>query len=107
MSKHTPGPWAANPSNAERYSQYVAPKDLKSWPYDVVAYIPEAYGDKCTFPGAHMANARLIAAAPDLLHALQAMTDAFLDTEGTHGQHEHAAMGKAYAAIARATGETA
>jgi hypothetical protein len=102
MSKHTPGPWAANPSNAERYSQYVAPKDLKSWPYDVVAYIPEAYGDKCTFPGAHMANARLIAAAPDLLDALQSVVSAW-----ETGKPYVNEMGAARAAIARATGETA
>jgi len=106
MNKHTPGPWAANPSNAERYSQYVAPKDLKSWPYDVVAYIPEAYGDKCTFPGAHMANARLIAAAPDLLEALGALTHALDEADLVHDD-QRKTFKDAIAAIARATGETA
>jgi hypothetical protein len=52
-----------------------------------------------------LANARLIAAAPDLLEALQAMTEAFLDTEGSHGSVESDAMDKAYDAIARATGD--
>jgi hypothetical protein len=50
------------------------------------------------------ANARLIAAAPYLLEALQAMTEAFLDTEGSHGSVESDAMDNAYAAIAIATG---
>jgi hypothetical protein len=41
-----------------------------------------------------------------LLEALEAMTNAFLDTEGKHGTVEFDAMKKAYAAIDAARGET-
>ena len=40
-----------------------------------------------------------------LLDALNAMTDAFLDTEGSHGSVERDAMDKAYAAIDAARSE--
>jgi hypothetical protein len=40
-----------------------------------------------------------------LLEALEAMTDAFLDTEGKHGTVESDAMKKAYAAIDAARGD--
>ena len=53
------------------------------------------------------ANARLIAAAPELLDALKLMRDAFLDTEGSHGTLEQTATDAADAAIAKATGEQA
>ncbi len=46
-------------------------------------------------------DARLIAAAPELYEALKAMTDAFLDTKGSHGAQEQAAMEAAYAALAK------
>lgn len=99
---HTPGPWIANPSNLERYSQYILPRDYKAWPYDVVAYIPEAYGDKCTFPGSHMANARLIAAAPDLLQELRNIANADTAEWDDRSEFEAWAKNRARFAIAKA-----
>jgi hypothetical protein len=52
-----------------------------------------------------LANARLIAAAPDLLEALELMLDRFRDTEGSYGQWEEEATENARAAIAKARGE--
>ena len=54
------------------------------------------------------ANARLIAAAPDLLAALIAFDDAFSHyCEGDLYSDEVSALYQARAAIAKATGETA
>lgn len=64
MSKHTPGPWKAEPSG---YGSVIS-KDGKS----MVAVWPEGLGGP-TFP--HEANARLIAAAPDMLSALSAAVE--------------------------------
>jgi hypothetical protein len=51
------------------------------------------------------ADARLIAAAPDLLEALQAMASSFHDVEHMGpGGHKAIAARKARAAIAKATG---
>jgi hypothetical protein len=51
------------------------------------------------------ANARLIAAAPDLLETLEAVTDALAGHELNNG--DVSAINKARAAIAKATGEQA
>jgi hypothetical protein len=48
---------------------------------------------------------RICAERDALLEALEAMTDAFLDTEGKHGTVEFDAMKKAYAAIDSARGD--
>lgn len=70
MTKHsfTPGPWTATESNpADGYHVF--------W-----ICAPEALGphngekDICSIPGADPANARLIAAAPDLYAALKALS---------------------------------
>ena len=54
------------------------------------------------------ANARLIAAAPDLLAALKAFDDAFSHyCEGDPDSDEVSALYQAREAIAKATGETA
>lgn len=102
---HTPAPWECKSSNSERFSQYIAPVNLKSWPYDVIAYIPEAYGDKCTFPGTHISNAKLIAAAPELLAALQSAYQHINGGSGIKQGMEWKAMhDQIRAAIAKAGG---
>jgi len=50
------------------------------------------------------ANARLMAASPDLLDALREIYHAFLDADGTHTDRQEAASLKACAAIFKATG---
>lgn len=64
MSKHTPGPWSVDEPHqvwAESAGEYVAITQVEEWetlPRDQVE-----------------ANARLIAAAPDLLEALKAFAN--------------------------------
>jgi hypothetical protein len=74
MSGHTPGPWCVAPLDGVYHgdctkTKYHAVK--KYWPM-VGAY--ERIAD-CSDSAHPIENARLIAAAPDLLDALQAMFD--------------------------------
>lgn len=87
MSKYTPGPW-------EFKFSWVQTSDERKTPIA-----------NFNFHAATEENARLIAAAPDLLEALRLMRNRFLDTEGNHGQWEEEAIDAADAAIAKATGE--
>lgn len=90
MSKHTPGPW-----EIERYSdgliQIVGNARIVSDDEEIVTTVVEAVarGDE--------ANARLIAAAPELLEALQAVID-YGSMTGAEWVAE-----QALAAIAKAT----
>ena len=87
MSKHTPGPWSSN---------HLTSAPLKEWSLKVkkgrrvIAEVP--YQDYTTWT-----NARLIAAAPDLLEALRAAV-ADWDEEVSRGRWLDAAR----AAIAKA-----
>ena len=87
MSKHTPGPWAIY---VNAHSDIVIRKMSKDG-YELcsIARVSSGY-----------ANARLIASAPELLEAL---TDCVEHMHWTQPQGE-AALKKAKAAIAKATG---
>ena len=91
--KHTPGPWIAS-------SQRVtAPETENRLPLDI-----RLYGGN---QKDHKANARLIAAAPDLLEALKMLYDDtadYIKLNNLTGMDNHA-MKAARAAIAKATGE--
>lgn len=93
MSKHTPGPW---------FSQYDDNGFYEIGSEAVSRRVAFTYSEYDT----DEANARLIAAAPDLLEALQRLLDAttplFFIT-----QNDHTAFHQASAAIAKATGGTA
>jgi hypothetical protein len=106
MSKHTPGPWAYSHNSWEFSDVYgtdgkvVATcqidEDVTEETQEMLETIKEA-------------NARLIAAAPDLLEALQACADWLdwlvvppIDPKDAH----HAHLKLARAAIAKATGKT-
>lgn len=65
MSKHTPGPWVLR--TRERWGPTVRVGDLYVW---LAGIVPSSER-----PGEHEANARLIAAAPDLLASLKEMLD--------------------------------
>ena len=97
--KHTPGPWKVkrvketHGHNAGRTYQYIIADD----PTD---YIAEIF--PCRTPLISHGNARLIAAAPDLLEACIAVR-AF----DNNGPSWHQAMRKIDLAIAKATGEDA
>jgi hypothetical protein len=82
---HTPGPW--------NFAQ------LEHGRYSIYRNGPLAYCGDAAVPGDGLDNARLIAAAPDLLDALQALVSSW--EAGTPYTTE---IGAARAAIARATG---
>lgn len=91
MSKHTPGPW------------YVGCEDENTGEIEVVS---EDRPYIClVFPGAidevTPANARLIAAAPDLLKALKGLSSLYNTDEGCRSVTEYVA---ALAAIEKAGG---
>lgn len=92
MSKHTPGPW--------RVVEDRAPSSLEV--YAGKTAIAECW--RRADVETEIANARLIASAPELLASLQLMVDRFLDTEGSYGAWENDALEAARAAIAKATG---
>ena len=85
MRQHTPGPWHVNElGNVADKTRIVI---------GVIATTFESYSGE--------ANARLIAAAPDLLEALKEMLDGHEDACTGYGE---GAADKARAAIAKATG---
>lgn len=93
MSKHTAGPW----ESSDRYGMVVT-KDKKGWEIaDIRPDVPE-----------FEANARLMAAAPDLLEALEELkcelilSDVDMDYIESHFRPS---LNKAMAAIARAKGD--
>jgi hypothetical protein len=89
MNKHTPGPWVFTTErgdNVIRGGGKTLMNDTQYYPY-----CPDEDADW-----------RLIAAAPDLLDALQSVVSAW-----ETGKPYVNEMGAARAAIARATGETA
>ena len=101
MSDFTPGPWVV----VGRLTKYVEARLVGRLIQEVAACGPtmadEGYGQQ------QEANARLIAAAPDLLEALRgmfAMWRSVCRAQGWEPEHLAEAV-RAQAAIAKATGE--
>ena len=92
MSKHTPGPW----------SFYDDSNNGKTNRVEIVAIGKTVARIYHSVPAEDLPNARLIAAAPDLLEACKALL-AITDSFNLHGP----ATGDARAAIAKSQGETA
>lgn len=97
-AKHTPGPWFAN----FEAGRYVITYQGAFGPYRALAITGGFHPD-------HEGNARLIAAAPELLEALTAATDALaggLWDSPTKDEHElcNEVIDACRAAIAKATG---
>lgn len=93
MAKHTPGPWKAT------LRTVTAPETEDRLPLDVRLYGGNADDNR--------ANARLIAAAPDLLEALQEckqLLDMVLCVQGGLPPDANGPAAKALAAIRKATG---
>ena len=92
-AQHTPGPWRSSGS----LTIYIEARLGDGWIQEVCSVGPteadKGYGEQ------QQANARLIAAAPDLLEALQAVLANSLDSKGLADAHK-----QARAAIAKATG---
>lgn len=102
MSKHTPGPWTAD----RRFVVAADPVE-PSYAIYIAEVCTEDAADRIASPAQQNANALLIAAAPDLKHALTLMLrehDALcLATASTEDRWPAAAVARA--AIAKATGE--
>ena len=95
MDKHTPGPWKAHFEEA----YFVTGPDLGR--VAMMMNLKGAHGMGGRRSGDESAaNARLIAAAPDLLQSLKEVVD-WLEL----GDHESVMHTKARLAIAKATGE--
>ena len=92
MSKHTPGPWSCHHDEVDDFSSVeITPKTGPSrWVCDL------------NQPN-HVANARLIAAAPELLSALRELLTLGQQESIEDGELE-AAQRAAVAAIRKATG---
>lgn len=106
MSKHTPGPWVVGQPNKGPVAGTVPVhtadymESYRSGQLVCSVYGTAAFSD---------ANARLIAASPDMLTALQSVLPlleaSYLDHEGTdNGEVVFAGLEAARAAIAKATG---
>ena len=105
MSAHTPGPWAAVDPPHSIVVRTESPTKSK-FGADRNAAIGGFYRSDPEKLAEAMANARLIAAAPELLDALQALVSATERVSvGDYSEETHdMAVSKARAAIAKATG---
>ena len=95
MSNHTPGPWTFELNDSIGLWMIGCASDYNFASVYIDANLPDGFQG---VPAIAQANARLIAAAPDLLAACEAMLD------------DHTTNGEAWlmlkAAIAKAKGET-
>jgi hypothetical protein len=99
MSKHTPGPWRLNENNNWKTNPFSVTVRKFGVHSTTIANIPTRM---TVPPQEQQANARLIAAAPDLLEALQTLPQGPLYTD----DEINLWVEKASAAIDKATGET-
>ncbi len=97
--KHTPGPWHCTPeADLPRIGVYAGKDDE-----DDEAIICDVTDEDLKVDGENEANARLIAAAPDLLEALEIVQNG-INGSLVHGIPEKLER-RIKAAIAKATGE--
>ena len=99
MNKHTPGPWRLNENNNWKTNPFSVTVRKFGVHSTTIANIPTRM---TVPPHEQQANARLIAAAPDLLEALQTLPQGPLYTD----DEINLWVEKASAAIDKATGET-
>ena len=92
--KHTPGPWES--TGAEVWGTHAMRFNLTTGGTPMIATVCKHEDAERAFP--YEANARLIAAAPELLAALQSVLANSLDSQGLADAHK-----QARAAIAKAT----
>lgn len=99
MSKHTPGPWSVYEDCnkvAAHGAKYPAIGTMGTY---FTESITDSLGEFY-----NSADARLVAAAPDLLNALIQMVNTFGKTDGLVNVDSNGCIGKARLAIAKATG---
>jgi hypothetical protein len=100
MSAHTPGPWTDESGDGSKWGVFDADGRAVALAQQIVSLRVDVYQAERT------ANARLIAAAPDLLAALVECVVDMQATEDFYGPHTKAqeVMAAARAAIAKAEG---
>lgn len=97
MNKHTPGPW----TNHGRIPQPGLPHSTVAAKTLIARVYSEAFGDI----EQEEANARLVAAAPELLEALQMYVESMRDAFSDFGHFGSPVYKAAVSAISKATGE--
>src|SRR5690606_36352395 len=99
--KHTPGPWTPmvrQPASRADNGLCALAQVWGGW----IVVVPSWMVDRSGYDAE--ANARLIAAAPELLEALLAIEEAFVTDHGALNQTQIEAIRLVDAAIAKATG---
>jgi hypothetical protein len=107
MSKHTPGPWATDEADHDAPYQDIK---IKAGKHRTVCTVWIDDAPVRDFNAEQAANARLIAAAPDLLEALTKLLDMHERCDAGFAPHvelRFAIRDMARAAIAKATGGAA
>ena len=106
---HTPGPWKvmACPDHGGKHpyhdSRYIVTEGAQvDWNHDNTEWALESGICLCTMRDVHPANARLIAAAPELLEALEALLEQA--DLGEVDEETALVVEQARAAIAKANG---
>ena len=97
-TQHTPGPWIVGGPVNDIGDFRIFSETKQDTLYCTVEV---GWGSQAKEIAA--ANARLIAAAPDLLEALQAITAGVIEGLNSEGDYMHARVKEARAAIAKAT----
>lgn len=111
MAKHTPGPWATESVNSEALHDIIADYQVPGdgFPTLLAMVFSDDEGDGPISCDEASANARLIAAAPDLLAACKLWDEGFIDGEEFTPEQLLAWMNKnrkaARDAIAKAEGK--
>lgn len=103
MSKHTPGPWKVMP----RINNFIDIEHSQNLVKGAITLALCRVQARQSWEDEAQANARLIAAAPDLLEALQGMVSAWnmvCDAQGWERDHIQQQKDACFA-IAKATGE--
>lgn len=105
-TKHTPGPWTVEHGLSSDQAKYTPGIDANGETFTVILYGIKREGDACGIRGRtddeQEANARLIAAAPELLAFAQAFLADYQSEDGMQLMKHYAKQ--AHAAIAKATG---
>ncbi len=104
-AQHTQGPWTVLPEEVDK--DYIRIRGIRlGGRYKIANVIWPVYqGTNEREAQETRVNARLIAAAPELLQALEMMLDRFRDTEGYRGQWEDEATDFANKVINKVKGE--
>lgn len=104
MTEHTPGPWACDAVMSEAMHDIILDYEIPGAGRPIViasVYVDEQGGEHPTIKQAN-ANARLIAAAPELLAACETVSEMF--TRFGLTAPDQSVIGKVRRAIAKAIG---